>query len=86
MGRGDASCYFQMKHSKVKQSDLDRLVPAVLFQESEPDTPERRIKTKRHFEECPECLEDDLSFEGVLDGKRIYVCYCCGYERQEDVQ
>ena len=73
-----------MKHSKVKQADLDKFPSAVLFQDRTPEPPEKKIVRKQRFEDCPECEQPDLSFEGILDNYRIYVCYNCGYERQEN--
>ena len=65
---------------KQKQLDIDRLVPAVLF-ESSPE-PEEQEKPKRIHQRwtCGVCQQDDVYCEGVLEGKRVYLCYNCGNE------
>ena len=68
---------------KQKQSDFDKLIPSVLFEGSPEPSKRKKPKSVHKTWTCGVCEAHDVHYEGVLDGKRIYLCYNCDNQPTE---
>ena len=71
---------------KQRQSDIDKWVPAVLFQgmhDTDAETETLKPVRVNDGSMCGVCQEPDVHDEGLLDGNRYYLCYNCGNEPTE---